>query len=292
MSNVLSFVPVSSPVAPAATGSQQSEKAQYPQILSQLISRAVFWQTESQAELYPGAVTEDGKMEKLQLELETLKLFGAGITHDLANVLMVIGGNLELAKLTDRQSELWQTFEELETAVNMANALKTQLNLLFQGVGLVKEPVSLVELIKEATQLALFGARVECGLKLAPNLPLLQVDRCQISQVIENLVLNAVQAIPDEGQIEVAAELLELTEGQVPCLAAGIYVEIKVRDNGIGIAAEQLSLIFAPHFTTKAQGNGLGLALSYAIIKHHKGHITVESQPGVGTTFRLFLPVS
>jgi len=230
-------------------------------------------------------------MDKLQEELETLKLSGAGIAHDLSNVLTVIAGNLELAKLSNPKSELWQTFLEIEEAVNMAKALDKQLKQLFQGTSLVKENVPLGRLLEEATRLGVFGSEVEYSLKLAPELPIMQVERCQLSQVIENLVLNAVQAMPGGGHIEVEAHALELAEGQVQPLRAGKYVEIRVSDNGMGISSEHLNMIFAPYFTTKAQGQGLGLALCYIIIKRHQGHIMVQSQPKVGTTFRLWLPL-
>jgi signal transduction histidine kinase len=189
--------------------------------------------------------------------------------------------------------ELRQIFDELDEAVKMAKDLNIQLNQLFRGTTQVRETVSLDRLLEDATRLGLFGAvGVECRFKLSPQLPPVRVDRCQITQVIENLVLNAVQAMPNGGQLEVATEVVELAEGQLPPLRAGKYVEIRVSDTGVGICAEHLSVIFAPHFTTKAQGQGLGLALCYTIIQRHQGHIRVESQPGAGTTFRVWLPLN
>jgi len=292
MSNVISFIPVSNPNAPATTSSKSTGKRQFQRLLDHFNDRVVFGQLERQAAPNLETGSEDErKMDKLQEELETLKLYGAGIAHDLSNVLTVVAGNLELARLSYPKSELWQTFVEIEEAVEMAKALNKQLRQLFQGPNSVKESITLGRLLEEATRLGVFGSEVKCSLKLAPELPVVQGDRYQLSQVIVNLVLNSVQAMPGGGQIEIEATPRELAEGQVQSLKAGKYIEIRVSDNGRGIFPEHLSMIFAPYFTTKAHGQGLGLALCYTIIKRHQGHINVESEVGVGTTFRVWLPL-
>lgn len=299
MTNLLDFVSISSLNIFSEPEVQftESDKRQLGQLLNQCMLDPASWQSENQAASKQANAAEDNsKMVKLQEELEALKFFGAGIAHDLGNVLTVILGNLELAKLYQKseqaQSGLGQTLDDIECAANMAKALHTQLHQLFQGTTLSKERVALEELLKGATYLGLYGSRVECQFKLSNPLPMVQVDRCQISEVIENLVLNAVQAMPGGGQIQVGARAVELVEGQVPGLKAGHYLEIMVSDTGSGIAPEHLSMIFAPHFTTKEKGQGLGLALCYSIVKRHQGHIGVESQSGVGTTFRVWLPVN
>jgi signal transduction histidine kinase len=299
MISLLDFVPTSSSniLSEPVVQFSESDKRQLEQLLNQGILNLASWQNENQAASKQANATEDSsKMDKLQEELEALKFFGAGIAHDLGNVLTVILGNLELAKLYQMsalgQSGFRQTLDDIEGAANMAKALHTQLHQLFQGKTLAKEKVALEELLKGATYLGLYGSRVECQFKLSNPLPMVQVDRCQISEVIENLVLNAVQAMPGGGQIQVGALAVELAEGQVQGLKAGQYIEIMVSDTGPGIAPEHLSMIFAPHFTTKEKGQGLGLALCYSIIKRHQGHIGVESQPGAGTTFRFWLPIN
>jgi signal transduction histidine kinase len=295
MTRLLELVPLSSATAyPRPTSPfQESDE----QIFNHWMPNPPFCHTENQTVSKQSSATEDNfKMDKLQLELEALKFFGTGIAHDLGNVLTVIVGNVELARFPQHsaqaQSELRQALDEMEEAVKMAKALHLQLHQLFQGTTVQKESVVLEELVERATRLGLAGSSpgVKCHLKFSQQLPSVQLDSCQISQVIENLVLNAVQALGDKGQIEVAARAVELTEDQVPGLKAGHYVELKVSDTGPGIAPEHLSMIFAPHFTTKAKGQGLGLALCFSIIKHHHGHIQVESQLGVGTTFQVWLP--
>jgi signal transduction histidine kinase len=294
MIEVLDIVPALRPTI-SVSGLQENkpEKGQSEQTPPQNLSCLALCPTANQLLLNLKSAEETNvRLGKLQEELQTLKLFGAGIAHDLGNALTVILGSLELVILSQPQLTTEQTFEELQEAVSQAKALHTQLTQLFQGTSLLMERVSLAEIIEEATRLGVFRSKVECHLKLSSKLPLLQLDRCQITQVLENLVLNAVQAMPDGGQLEVTAEPVELAEDQVQALKPGKYVEITVKDNGNGIAPEHLSMIFAPYFTTKTLGKGLGLALCYAIIKRHRGYISVKSQVGVGTTFRLWLPVN
>jgi CheY-like chemotaxis protein len=115
-----------------------------------------------------------------------------------------------------------------------------------------------------------------------------------MSQVISNLILNARQAMPEGGVIKVSADNIRVGKGDtsVRSLKEGEYIKISVEDCGVGIEKKYLDKIFDPYFTTKQKGSGLGLATAYSIIKSHGGHITAESQPGVGTTFYIYLPAS
>ena len=119
-----------------------------------------------------------------------------------------------------------------------------------------------------------------------------EVDEGQFRQVIDNIVLNAVQAMPEGGKIEVRSENVELTDGFLPPLAAGKYVKISVRDYGAGIRPEHLPRIFDPYFTTKGNARGLGLASAYSVVRKHDGQINVESQVAHGSTFQIYLPAS
>jgi two-component system cell cycle sensor histidine kinase/response regulator CckA len=291
------FTPVSSPSTTLMFGFEQNETRMpgavqnWPQpFLSLFTSCAPTWHFERHLDPSLENLLEGWRMNTLNLE--TLRFLGAGIAHDFNNLLTIMMANLELVKLSQDQSEPNPHLEDLDTALTMAKSLNKQLAALFQGVTLIRETVSLSELLAEVTRLGLHGSNIECSFKLAPELPPVPLDRCQIAQVITNLILNAKQAMPFGGQIEIEAKTLELAEGEEKDLAAGTYVQIKVQDTGIGMSAKQLNLIFAPHFTTKPQGKGLGLALCYTIVKRHKGQISVESQPGVGTTFRLLLPLA
>lgn len=119
-----------------------------------------------------------------------------------------------------------------------------------------------------------------------------EVDEGQMSQVINNMVINAVQAMPNGGVISISTINENVEHQSVLPLKAGKYVCIAVRDTGIGIPSEHFSRIFDPYFSTKQKGSGLGLATSYSIIKNHEGIITVESELGLGTTFYIYLPAS
>ncbi len=118
------------------------------------------------------------------------------------------------------------------------------------------------------------------------------VDAGQVRQVINNIVINANQAMPEGGSIEVAAENLIIEDRHDLPVKPGRYIKISITDQGVGIAEKHLLKLFDPYFKTKQEGSGLGLATAYSIIKKHDGHITVESQLGVGTTFHIYLPAS
>ena len=127
---------------------------------------------------------------------------------------------------------------------------------------------------------------------IADDLWPVEVDEGQISQVIQNMVINAVQAMPSGGQVTVRAENVDAADLGSPLLDARNHVRLSIQDTGIGLPKEYLGRIFDPYFTTKEKGNGLGLTTSYSIVKKHDGHIAVESEPGQGTTFFIYLPAS
>ncbi|MBU0566553.1 response regulator, partial [bacterium] len=145
-------------------------------------------------------------------------------------------------------------------------------------------------LLKETTEFALHGSNAGCKFSIPDDLFPIKADKAQISQVINNLVINAGQAMPEGGAIEIKAENLILGKSQDLPLKEGKYIKISVKDSGIGIPKEEFPRIFDPYFTTKHKGNGLGLTTAYSIIKKHNGHIDVQSELGVGTTFHIYLP--
>jgi CheY-like chemotaxis protein len=152
--------------------------------------------------------------------------------------------------------------------------------------------MAIAELLRESTIFALRGSKVRPDFTLPADLWSVDVDAGQMHQVIHNVMLNAVQAMPEGGVVQVQAENFVLSTGQLPFLQQTHYVKIAIRDHGEGIAPDVLPNIFDPYFTTKTGGSGLGLATAYAIVTKHDGHITVDSQVGVGTTFHLYLPAS
>jgi CheY-like chemotaxis protein len=161
-----------------------------------------------------------------------------------------------------------------------------------KGGSPVKKVGSIVSLLKESAEFALTGSNVRLDLSVLEDLWSVELDEGQIAQVINNLVINADQAMPDGGLISIAAENVLLTLEQGIALPEGRYVKISITDEGVGISQEHLQRIFDPYFTTKQKGSGLGLATAYSIVKAHGGLIDVQSRPSAGATFRVYLPAS
>ncbi len=245
-------------------------------------------------------ITERKRLEEEQQRVEKLEsvgLLAGGIAHDFNNILTAILGNISLAK-TDAAhgSELQNSLEQAEKASMRAKDLTLQLLTFSRGGAPVKKLASLTDLLQDTVGFALRGSNVKCRLSIPADLWHAEIDTGQVSQVIQNLVINAQQAMPTGGTVELIAENMVLSETQslgkgLP-LRTGNYVRIAVTDHGSGIPAEHMDKIFDPFFTTKQKGSGLGLATSFSIARNHGGHLSVESEPGAGSTFYLYLPAS
>ncbi len=230
------------------------------------------------------------EMHKIQ-KMESMALLSEGIAHDFNNILTGILGNLSLARSScEPGGRITNILEAAEKAAARAKDLTHQLMTFSRGKASSKQQVSLKDLLRECTGFILSGSNCRCQAAIARDLWPGEVDEGQISQVINNLLINATQAMPEGGTITVKAENVELgAEPSVP-LEPGYYVRLRVEDDGPGIQPENLSRVFDPYFTTKRDGNGLGLATSYSIIKSHGGHIMVDSEIGKGTRFTFYLP--
>jgi signal transduction histidine kinase len=241
-------------------------------------------------------MAERQRMEEELLKarkIESVGVLAAGIAHDFNNLLTGILGYVSLAKVVARpNANVIAYLTEAEQACQRATALTQQLLTFAKGGAPVRHTVSMVELLKESVGFALRGANVRSDLQIAANLWPVDVDAGQINQVIHNIVLNAVQAMPGGGTIQVWADNVVLEAGVPFPLPEGRHVKITVQDYGCGIPKEVLSNIFDPYFTTKAEGSGLGLTTAYAIATKHDGYITVASEVGVGTTVVIYLPAS
>ena len=180
--------------------------------------------------------------------------------------------------------------EEARKTVLQSSGLTQQLLTFSKGGAPVKNTISISELIRDSVRLALSGSNVKCKIDISATLQCVDADKGQLDQVFSNLVINAVQAMPEGGVIKVYIENTKIVDRDLLPLQKGKYVKVTVKDHGIGVPQEHLQKIFDPYFTTKQKGNGLGLATTFSIIKKHDGHITVESEIGVGTTFRIYLP--
>jgi PAS domain S-box-containing protein len=228
------------------------------------------------------------KMQKY----ESLGVLAGGVAHDFNNILTAILGNVSLAKIESHPKDILDRLTETEKALNRAKYLTQQLlNFSKEGL-LVKEITSVSELIKDSVNFMLSGSNAKCQFDLPNDLWMIEADGNQINQVITNLVINATQAMPKGGIINVYARNVKLKNGEVPTLDEGNYVKISIQDHGNGIGEENLQRIFDPYFTTKKDGTGLGLTVSFSIVRNHNGHIIVDSQPGIGTTFHIYLPAS
>jgi len=222
-------------------------------------------------------------------KLESLGVLAGGIAHDFNNFLTVVQGNIEMAKLRLGPDEPVQAIlDQTANACKRATFLSSQLLTFAKGGAPVRRLVSVAELVMDAVHLARAGAQTSIDVNIAPDLRFAEVDPGQIGQVLHNILLNARQAMPEGGIIEVHASNV-VTGG---ALGADARVRISIRDYGCGIPADVLPRIFDPYFTTKPSGSGLGLATAYAIIAKHSGNLSVESKIGNGTTFTIDLPAS
>ncbi|MBI2513809.1 MAG: response regulator [Opitutae bacterium] len=225
--------------------------------------------------------------------LESLGVLAGGIAHDFNNLLTAVIGNLGLVALEDAAMHAaGHHIREAQRAAKRASDVTQQLLTFAKGGDPVREAVMLSEVVQEAATFALHGAKVGSEFSCQADLPAAHVDAGQISRVVHNLVLNAVQAMPEGGIVRLALIAVDVAPGEIATLAPGRYVQLKVADNGPGIPAENAARIFEPYFSTKGRNSGLGLATVHSIVKKHQGHIAVESQPGRGTTFRVWLPAA
>jgi len=241
-------------------------------------------------------VTTERKIEEELLKvqkLESVATLSGGIAHDFNNLLMPILGNISLAKLDmDPEDERYKILTEAENASLKAKKLTQQLLTFAKDGGAIKETTSIMELLKETAIFALRGSNVRCDFFIKKDLWPVRVDKGQLSQVIHNLIINSVQAMPDGGIIKASVENVIVTADLYLPLKAGKYIRISMEDQGVGISEDYIQKIFDPFFTTKKKGSGLGLAISYSIIKNHNGYITIESEEGVGTFCSIYLPAS
>ncbi|HKB57371.1 MAG TPA: ATP-binding protein [Lacunisphaera sp.] len=218
---------------------------------------------------------------------ESLGQLAGGIAHDFNNLLTTILGGVSMAKDLRDYSGLANS----ESACAAAKALSRQLLTFSKGGTAVRQVAKPADILDDARRLAAAGSTVKIELNIAPETGTICVDRAQILQVFQNLIINAIQAMPtSQGRIWITAGNKALADGEVVPLAAGPYVVIEVRDNGSGIKSEHLEKIFEPFFTTKKTGTGLGLATVLSIVTRHGGQMGVESEVGTGTAFTVFLP--
>ncbi|HJU44087.1 MAG TPA: ATP-binding protein [Vicinamibacterales bacterium] len=229
-------------------------------------------------------------------KLASLGLLAGGIAHDFNNILMAVMGNVSMARATlPSTGHAVTALTQAEQACVRARHLTWNLLTFSKGGAPDKKTIALPRLLEEAARLALCGSNIPYTLRIDPDLWPVHADDRQLTQVVNNILINAQQAMPRGGTIEIVAEnVVEREQRSEYALQAdpGPYVRISISDSGTGIAPENLGSIFDPYFTTKQTGSGLGLATSHSIVKNHGGFFLVDSTLGRGTTVRVHLPAS
>jgi two-component system cell cycle sensor histidine kinase/response regulator CckA len=241
-------------------------------------------------------ITEYKDMEKEREKadrLESLGILAGGIAHDFNNFLTGILGNISLAKLhLDSNEEVYDILEESERAAQSARSLTQQLLTFSKGGSPVKVNIDVEDLVRSSANFVLSGSNVRCNFEFSEDLWNVKADRGQLTQVFNNLILNADQAMPEGGIITIRGENFKQDQDKSLPLKMEKYVKVEIHDRGIGIPEDVLPKIFDPFFTTKQKGSGLGLSTVFSIIKRHEGHITVQSKLGKGTSFFVYLPAT
>lgn len=224
-------------------------------------------------------------------KLQSVSLLAGGIAHDFNNILTSVLGNISVVRMElGEENPNSEKLRAAENAALQAKNLTQQLLAFSKGGAPVFEATTIERLAEDCAQFILRGSNVKCECECEGELWPVEVDKGQIAQVINNLLINADQAMPDGGVIHLRTRNVSLKTGEIEGLRAGDYVAIEIKDEGEGISSEQLGRIFDPYFTTKEKGNGLGLASSNSIVKRHGGRISVDSKEGLGACFTIYLP--
>ena len=227
-------------------------------------------------------------------KLESLGTLAGGIAHDLNNILTVISGNIGLAQIEAPADcgSLLSFLSKAGQAAQHAAHLSSQLLTFSKGGAPLKKVASISELLEHSAEFALYGSNLRADLDLASNLWKAEVDAGQIEQVVNALMLNAREAMPKGGTVRICARNVELEDRAAAILPAGRYLKISISDRGTGIPDDLVTKIFDPYFTTKPTASGLGLAISYSIVKKHGGLLHLESTSPEGSTFTFYLRAS
>ena len=242
-------------------------------------------------------ISDRGKSDR-ELErtrhLESIAALSGGIAHDYNNLLTAIIGNISLAQTyLNPDDKVFLLLSQALAASKTAKDLTQKLITFSKGGSPDKKIAEVAKLVKNATEFTLSGSNLKCDFNFPENLWPVEVDSSQIGQAIHNMIMNAREAMPEGGLLEVRAENVT-GDDDLSNLSNGNYVKISITDYGKGIPKKNLDKIFNPYFSTKKmgtkKGTGLGLSICHSIIRKHGGNVTVESKHRQGTTFHLYLP--
>lgn len=238
-------------------------------------------------------ITERKRMEKMQHQIQKLESIGnlaGGIAHEFNNLMAGIFGYIDLASEESNNEKVVHYLSKATNNINRARRLTHELLTFSRGGAPVRKTGELGPFILEVSKSALIGSNILYTLNISEKLWQCSFDKDQISQVIEYIIINASEAVTSEGAIEISATNISFKEKAHSILLKGNFVRISIKDNGVGISKEILPQIFDPFFTTKEKNGGLGLAICHSIVKRHDGYIEVESEPGKGSMFHVYLP--
>ena len=229
-------------------------------------------------------------------QLESIAALSGGIAHDYNNLLTAIMGNISLAQEHVKSDcKLSDLLEQALAASRIAKILTRRLITFSKGGHPTRKPSDIVGVIENTAAFSLSGSNIRCELGPSTGTWSAYIDPQQIGQAIHNLMINAAESMPSGGTVFINFENTT-TDSPNSILAPGRYIDIAIRDQGVGIPAEHIEKIFDPYFSTKAKGaikgTGLGLSISHSIISNHGGEITVCSRVGMGTTFHVLLPAA
>ncbi len=225
--------------------------------------------------------------------LESLGVLAGGIAHDFNNVLMAIKSNVSFARSLDIPgAERQEALADVEDAVRRGRDLTQQLLTFSRGGAPIKRDAPMGDLLADVTAFVLRGTGVRLELDVSPDLMSVAVDRSQMSQVIENLVVNAKQAMPDGGVLRITACNVDVDEEMGLHLPLGRYLRMSFEDEGPGIPASDFPRLFDPFFSTKAGGTGLGLSIVHSVVRRHGGTVVVRSAASKGACFDVYLPAA
>jgi|GEM_PF-2079412 len=229
-------------------------------------------------------------LHKVQ-KLESIGHLAGGVAHDFNNLLTGIFASIELAS-EESGGKGTEHLKRALDAIDRARGLTAQLLTFAKGGSPVKKIQSLPDFVRDSVQFILSGSKHSVVYDLDAGTAAAEFDRNQIGQVLDNLVINAMQSMPEGGRIHIAVGNRQLEDGGHSYLPGGSYVSIQVRDEGRGIEAVNLEKIFDPFFTTRDEGHGLGLSTAYSIVRRHQGALDVESEPGRGSVFTVLIPAT
>jgi PAS domain S-box-containing protein len=236
-----------------------------------------------------------GEEERLTTsKLESLGTLAGGIAHDLNNILTVISGNIGLAQIEapPNSTALLSSLSKAAHAAQHAAQLSNQLLTFSKGGAPLKRVISIHDLVEQAAEFSLHGSNLWAELDVPSDLWKAAVDPAQIEQVVNALIINARDAMPDGGTVNISARNVDIGSDSSVSLAPGRYVKVTVTDRGSGIDPRWVARIFDPYFTTKPAASGLGLSIGYSVIKKHGGILLLEHTSPTGSTFALYLPAT